>query len=122
MNGRGRQDGGGGRRCLLRWRWSERQQPSEWRWGKEMFLTSSYRKKIEEREQWAREEKERTTREEEEDAKLRKRRGGMAMGSPMLGVVGEELAPGWGRQRYCDRGGSYVDGKGGSTDEELADC
>ncbi len=51
---------------------------------------------MEEREQWAREEKERTRREEKEDAKSRERRGGMAMGSPMLGVVGEKLAPGGG--------------------------
>ncbi len=83
------------------------------------FLASSYRKKLEERERWAREEKERTRRKEEEDAKLRERRGGMAMGSPMLGVVGEELAPGGGWRRYCDRGCSYVDGEGGGTDEEL---
>jgi hypothetical protein len=86
-----------------------------------MLLASSYRKKMEERQRWAREEKERTRREEEEDAKSRERRDGMAMGSPMLGVVGEELAPGGGRRRYRDCGGSYVDGEGGGTDEELAD-
>ncbi len=34
-----------------------------------------------------------TRRKEEEDAKSRERRGGMAMWSPMLGVIGEELAP-----------------------------
>jgi hypothetical protein len=38
---------------------------------------------------WAREEEEWTMRgkEEEEDAKLRERRGGTVMGSPMLGIV-----------------------------------
>jgi hypothetical protein len=46
-----------------------------------------------EREQWAREEKEWMRREEEEDAKLRERRGRMAMWSPMLGIIREELAP-----------------------------
>jgi hypothetical protein len=48
---------------------------------------------MEEREQWAREEKERTRREEEEHAKLRERRGRMAIWSPMLGIIGEELNP-----------------------------
>ncbi len=66
--------------------------------GRRCFLASSYREKIEERERWAREEKERTSCKVEEDAKLRERRGRMVMGSPMLGVVGEELAPGGGRR------------------------
>ncbi len=69
---------------------------SGWQWGKEMFPTSSYRKRMEEQERWAREEKERTRCKEEEDVKSRERRGEMAMGSPMLGVVGEKLAPGGG--------------------------
>ena len=58
-----------------------------------MFVASSYGKTTEEREQWAREEKEWMRREEEEDAKLRERRGRMAMWSPMLGIIREELAP-----------------------------
>jgi hypothetical protein len=41
-----------------------------------MVFTSSYRKKMEEWEQWAREEEERMRREEEEDAKLRERGAG----------------------------------------------
>jgi hypothetical protein len=86
-----------------------------------MFAASSYRKKMEEWEQWVREEKERRRHEEEEDVKLRERREGIAMGSPMLGVVEEELAPGGGRWQYRNRGGSYVDGVGSDTDEELAD-
>ncbi len=122
MNGSGHQDGVVGRRCLLQWRWSEWQRPSGWRWGKEMFLVSSYRKKMVEQEQWVREEEEQTRHEEEEDAKSRARRGGMATESPMLGVIGEELAPGGGGRWYRNRGGSYVDSKGGGTDEELADC
>ncbi len=40
-----------------------------------------------------REEKERTRCKEGEDAKSRERRGGMAIWSPMLGIIGEELAP-----------------------------
>jgi hypothetical protein len=55
-----------------------------------MFITSSYRKKMEESEQWAREEEERMRRKEEEDAKLRERRGRMAVGI-MLGVPGRNL-------------------------------
>jgi hypothetical protein len=55
-----------------------------------MVITSSYRKKMEEWERWAREEEKRTRRNEEEDAKLRERRGRMAMGI-MLGVVGRNL-------------------------------
>jgi hypothetical protein len=55
-----------------------------------MFITSSYRKKMEESERWAREEEERTRREEEEDAKLRERGGRMTVGI-MLGVAGRNL-------------------------------
>ena len=72
------------------WRWSDQQQSSGWRQRKEMFITSSYRKKMEESERWAREEEERTRREEEEDAKLRERGGRMAVGI-MLGVAGRNL-------------------------------
>ena len=61
--------------------------------GKEIFHASSYRKKMEEREQWVRKEKEWTRCKEDEDAKLRERRGGMVIWSLMLGVIGEELAP-----------------------------
>jgi hypothetical protein len=66
-----------------------------------MFVEGSHKKKMEEQERQSREEEEQTMRrkEEEENAKLRESwRGGMAMGSLMLGVVGEELArgEGWG--------------------------
>jgi hypothetical protein len=53
--------------CLgvfLQWRWSYPWQSLGWRWGKEMFVTGSNGKKMEEREQWAREEEERTRRKE----------------------------------------------------------
>ncbi|KAL3805536.1 hypothetical protein ACHAW5_005597 [Stephanodiscus triporus] len=87
--------------------------------GKETFVTSSYKRKMEERERWAKEEEERTRREEEYDAKLRERRGGLAMGSLMLGVVGRNLlmegGGGGGSDRDRDRGG------GGGADENLAD-
>ena len=53
-----------------------------------MVIPSSYRKKMEEWETWAREEEDWTRREEEEDTKLRERGGEMAMGSVMLGVLG----------------------------------
>jgi hypothetical protein len=55
-----------------------------------MFITSSYRKKMEELEQWAREEEEQTRRKEEEDVKLRERGGRMAVGI-MLNVAGRNL-------------------------------
>jgi hypothetical protein len=55
-----------------------------------MFITSSYRKKMEESERWAREEGEWTRRKEEEDAKLRERGGGVAVGI-MLGIAGRNL-------------------------------
>jgi hypothetical protein len=55
-----------------------------------MFITSSYRKKMEESEQWARKEEERTRGEEEEDAKLRERGGRMVVGI-MLSVAGRNL-------------------------------
>jgi hypothetical protein len=74
----------------LWWRWSDQQQSSGWRQRKEMFITSSYRKKMEELEQWAREEEEWTRCEEEEDTKLRERGGRMAVGI-MLGVTGRNL-------------------------------
>ncbi len=43
-------------------------------------------------------------------------------GSPMLGVIREELAPGGGRRQYRNCSSSYVDSKGSSMDKELADC
>jgi hypothetical protein len=59
--------------------------------------------------------------EKEEDAKLRERRGRMATGSLVLGVVGRNL--------LVERGGGNHDcnhsssnGEGGSTDKKLADC
>jgi hypothetical protein len=55
-----------------------------------MVITSSYRKKMEESERWAREEEERMRREEEEYAKLRERGGRMAVGI-MLSVIGRNL-------------------------------
>ena len=91
--------------------------------GKETFVTSSYRRKMEERERWAREEEERTRREEEYDAKLRERRGGFAMGSLMLGVVGRNLLTegggGGGGRGDRDRGGGGGDDDG--ADENLTD-
>jgi hypothetical protein len=47
---------------VLWWRWSERQRLLGWQWGKGMFVVSSHGKKMEERQQWAREEEERTMR------------------------------------------------------------
>jgi hypothetical protein len=94
----------------------------QWALGKEIFHASSYRKKMEEREQWVRKEKEWTRCKEDEDAKLRERRGGMVIWSLMLGVIGEELAPWGGWQQYCNCGSSYTNGEGGGTDGELADC
>ena len=55
-----------------------------------MVITSSYRKKMEESDRWAREEEERTRRKEEEDAKLRERGGRMVVGI-MLGVARRNL-------------------------------
>jgi hypothetical protein len=48
------------------WRCREQQRSLGWQWGKEMFVTGSHRKKMEEQEQRAREEDERTMRREEE--------------------------------------------------------
>jgi hypothetical protein len=80
-----------------------------------MFITSSYRKKMEELERWAREEEERTRREEEEeDAKLREMGGRMAVGIMLL-------AHGEGRGGDRDRGGGNGDNEGGGTEEEHAD-
>jgi hypothetical protein len=59
-----------------------------------MFATGSYRKKMEEQEQWAREEEEWTMRrKKEEDVKLRERRGqdGEDGGASCLGVVMRNL-------------------------------
>jgi hypothetical protein len=88
-----------------------------------MFVASSYGKTTEEREQWAREEKEWTMRrkEKEEDAKLRERRGRMATGSLVLGVVGRNLLVKRGGGNH-DCNHSSGDGKGGSTDKKLAVC
>jgi coiled-coil domain-containing protein 55 len=91
--------------------------------GKETFVTSSYKRKMEEREKWAKEEEERTRREEEEDAKLRERRGGLAAGGLMLGVIGRNLLMERGGDR--DRGGGNGDGEGeglvGGEDGKIAD-
>jgi hypothetical protein len=72
------------------WGWSDQQQSSGWQQRKEMFITSSYRKKMEKSERWAREEEERMRCEEEEDAKLRERGGRMAVGI-MLDVAWRNL-------------------------------
>jgi hypothetical protein len=128
---------------FLRWRWSEWQRLSGWQWGKKMFVVVEV--------EWMAAAIWMAVGEwdfpckllQEEDVgpgtmgeggegtnktrggggcKTRERRGGMAMWSPMLGIIGEELAPWGGRRQYRDCGGSYADGKGDSTDEELADC
>ena len=89
--------------------------------GKETFVTSSYKRKMEEREKWAREEEERTRREEEEDAKLRERRGGLAVGGLMLGVVGRNLLVEGGGDRGGGGDGDR-DGVGvGGEDGKIAD-
>jgi len=91
--------------------------------GKETFVTSSYKRKMEERERWAKEEEDRTRREEEEDAKLRERRGGLAVGGLMLGVIGRNLLMEGGGDR--DRGGGNGEGEGeglvGGEDGKIAD-
>ena len=81
--------------------------------GKETFVTSSYKRKMEERERWAREEEEMTRREEEADAKMKEGRvGNMAMGNFMFGIVGRNL--------LMAKGGDDGMG-GGDVDEELPD-
>lgn len=58
--------------------------------GKEKFITSSYRQKLAEREQWAKEEEERTKREEEEEQK-NAAKNKMGVGSFMFGAIGRNL-------------------------------
>ena len=58
--------------------------------GKEKFITSSYRQKLAEREQWAKDEEERTKREEEEEQR-NAANNRMGAGSFMFGTIGRNL-------------------------------
>ncbi|KAL9188157.1 hypothetical protein ACHAXT_006535 [Thalassiosira profunda] len=62
--------------------------------GKEKFVTSSYKRKLAEREQWAKEEEARAKKEEEED--VTKKTG---VGSFMFGGIGRSMLMGGGRER-----------------------
>ena len=61
--------------------------------GKERIITNSYKRKLEEREHWAREEAERTRQEEIRDEQLKEscNKGGYMTNSLMLGIVGRNL-------------------------------
>ena len=61
--------------------------------GKERIITNSYKRKLEEREHWAREEAERTRQEELRDEQLKEscNKGGYMTNSLMLGIVGRNL-------------------------------
>ncbi len=93
--------------CLgdfLRWRWSEQQQLSGLRWGKEMFVTGSNSKKMEEWEGWSDWQGRRRN---GQDARSRRRtqnqgRGGVGMliGSLVLSIVG--------RNSLLERGGGRL--------------
>ena len=58
--------------------------------GKEKFITSSYRQKLAEREQWAKDEEERSKREEEEEQR-NAANNRMGAGSFMFGTIGRNL-------------------------------
>jgi hypothetical protein len=60
--------------------------------GKERIITQSYKRKLEEREHWAKEEAERTRQEEIRDRQLKESiKGGFMTNSLMLGIVGRNL-------------------------------
>lgn len=61
--------------------------------GKERIITNSYKRKLEEREHWAKEEAERTRQEELRDKQLKEscNKGGYMTNSLMLGIVGRNL-------------------------------
>jgi hypothetical protein len=61
--------------------------------GKERIITQSYKRKLEEREHWAKEEAERTRLEEIRDRQLKEscNKGGYMTNSLMLGIVGRNL-------------------------------
>lgn len=86
--------------------------------GKDKFVTSSYKRKLAEREQWAKEEKERTKLEEANDVTKMKQ----GAGSFMFGGIGRSLLMGGGGGGRSDNQRRDGEAKGGlqtkSTDEK----
>lgn len=82
--------------------------------GKEKFITSSYRQKLAEREQWAKEEEERTKREEEEEQK-NAAKNKMGVGSFMFGVIGRNLLT----MKSGDGSRNYDDNNDGNAGTEY---
>ena len=81
--------------------------------GKDKFITSSYKRKLAEREQWAKEEEERTKNEEENDVTKKK----VGVGSFMFGGIGRSLLLG----SSSGGGGSNADGDGVNNGEAKTD-
>jgi coiled-coil domain-containing protein 55 len=71
----------------------QQQEETEEYEGKERIITQSYKRKLEEREHWAKEEAERTRLEEFRDRQLKEscNKGGYMTNSLMLGIVGRKL-------------------------------
>ncbi|KAL7524970.1 hypothetical protein ACHAXR_000799 [Thalassiosira sp. AJA248-18] len=85
--------------------------------GKEKFITSSYKRKLEEREQWAKEEEERAKREIDEDVTKKK-----GVGSFMFGGIGRSLLMGNNGDKKSDDGdNSNRKDRGDDTQETSAD-
>ena len=92
--------------------------------GKDKFITTSYKRKLAEREQWAKEEKERTKNEEENDVTKKK----VGVGSFMFGGIGRSLllgsSSGGGNAEagdYVNNNGEKKSDKGNSSVHELPD-
>ena len=92
--------------------------------GKEKFVTSSYKRKLAERERWTQEEEERTRREEADDVTKKKK----GLGSFMFGGVGRSLLLGsergagarTGAAAAGDDGGARGDAQGGEEARRRA--
>ena len=86
--------------------------------GKDRFVTSGYKRKLAEREQWAKEEAERTRKEEEEDV-TKKSKG---VGSFMFGGIGRSMLMGGDGEKDGDGGEDRLRKRGeNDSQERVAD-
>ncbi|KAL7471074.1 hypothetical protein ACHAXS_011373 [Conticribra weissflogii] len=96
--------------------------------GKETFITGAYKRKLAERERWAREEEEKAKREEEEDVAAKARKEGKGGGRFLLygggvgrnGVLGGTARGGGTKEEEeGDRAGDVVDERGKDWGNEV---
>ena len=92
--------------------------------GKEKFITSAYKRKLAEREEWAKEEKERERREEEEDVTKVMKGGNFLYGgfvkNVVLGRSADKGGENKGNSKESDDSGEKVNSKGDFEDVENA--